>query len=589
MAADGRRKNSSLCIMFSLELCVTMANVEEVVANDTAPSLIEQLGKAVLKLDAQRKGTNDTVQWMEIEEHFRNLETTLKTKLAELEAKEREYEEKEAETRALLAEREAAVAAREQDLLDRVQELKDAAVAVIAEARANHQPSSLEPADGGDSKVSSSLGDTNSPEEDFPLKMGENAEGVAVDVKPRPELTQFCQQMDVKGLMTFTMDNQKKLYAIREELSIALESAIDPARLVLNSLEGFYPPDETTQTEDKRDAALQGMRKSCIMFMEAMAALLARIDPGSDFFLSPETKQQAKAIADEWKPKLASAGIDAANGNSLEAEAFLQLLGTFRIASEFDDDELCKLVLVVAHRRQAPELCRNLGLRDKMPGVVGSLVNNGKQIDAVHFIHAFQLAEIFPPVPLLKTYLKELRRNSQGKGENSGAAAGVQSDSNAQELAALKAVIRCVEEYKLESDYPLDPLQKRVVQLEKSKSDRKRNGHFGRHQQKRPRASGGFRGFRGPGAAAGSGRQAPPIHGERAAYTGISDRYPHAVPNPHNYQVPSQSTYAQQANDPRLYYYPQTDRITAASYSVAPSNYGSYVGSGMQSSHQPYM
>jgi hypothetical protein len=62
-------------------------------------------------------------------------------------------------------------------------------------------------------------------------------------------------------------------------------------------------------------------------------------------------------------------------------------------------------------------------------GVVESLVNDGKQIDAVRFIHAFQLTEIFPPVPLLKTYLKDLRRNSQNtqrKGGNSGGGAGVQ-------------------------------------------------------------------------------------------------------------------------------------------------------------------
>ena len=59
-------------------------------------------------------------------------------------------------------------------------------------------------------------------------------------------------------------------------------------------------------------------------------------------------------------------------------------------------------------------------------GVVELLINSGRQIDAVRFIHAFQLTESFPPVPLLKTYLKDLRRNSQGKGGNSGGAAGAQ-------------------------------------------------------------------------------------------------------------------------------------------------------------------
>ncbi|KAJ6740403.1 FRIGIDA-LIKE PROTEIN 3-RELATED [Salix purpurea] len=571
-----------------------MTNFEQVVENDAGSSLIEQLGRALHELEACKDSSEDKVQWMEIEEHFRNLETVLKKKSEELEAREKEYDDKEAETRALLAERELAVVTKELELLDRIQELKDAAVSVIAEARANHQPSSLECIDGGDNinrKVSSSLAEINYPGE-YSQKMGENADGVAADVKPRPELKQFCEQMDAKGLLSFAMENQKNLYAIRDELSVALEIATEPARLVLDSLEGFYPPVETTQQMDKKDAALQGMRKSCVIFMEAMAALLARIDPGADHLLNPEIKQQAKAFADEWKPKLASAGTDATNGDPLEAEAFLQLLSTFRITSEFDEEELCKLVLVIAQRRQAPELCHSLGLTHKIPDVVESLLNDGKQIDAVRFIHAFQLTEVFPPVPLLKTYLKDLRRNSQNtqrKGGNSGGGAGVQVDGNALELAALKVVIRCVEEYKLEADYPLDPLQKRLAQLEKSKSDKKRAGDFGKHyQSKKPKPNRGYRGLRGAATGPAGGWRAPPPW---TAFPGmLPERYPHTVPNPYEYQIPSQSAYGQQANDQKMYYNPQDDRVpAAASYSAAPPNYGSYMGAGTRSSHQPYM
>lgn len=166
----------------------------------------------------------------------------------------------------------------------------------------------------------------------------------------------------------------------------------------------------------------------------------------------------------------------------------------------------------------------------------------------------------------------------------------MQCDGNALELAALKAVIRCVEEYKLEADYPLDPLQKRVAQLEKSKSDKKRVGDFSKHQQsKKSRPNRGYRGFRG-GAASGtaSGWQAPPAFVERTAYAGMSERYPHTAPNPYEYQVPGQSAYGQQAADQRMYYNPPDDRVTASSYSAAP-NYGSYIGTGMRSSHQPFM
>jgi hypothetical protein len=574
-----------------------MDDKDQVVGIETIAPLIEQLGKAFLELEAHNDAAEDNVQWSEIEEYFRHLETTMKKKIEELELKEKEFKEKESGTSAFLAERESVVTAKEQDLLDRIQELKDAAVAAIAEAMAKYQPQPLEAIDGDDkeTKVSSSLDDTNTllidaPEENSQNTTGENAEGDEV-VEPRPELMQFCEQMDVKGLLSYTMENKKDINALRSELSVALKSATEPSNLVLASLEGFYPP--TQEGEENDDDALRGMRQSCIMFMEAMTTLLKRAD---DNLLSPESKQQAKAIADDWKPKLA-----AANGNSLEAKAFLQLLATFRIASEFDKEELCKLVLLaVANQRRAPELCRSLGLTDQMPGFIEELVESGRQIDAVHFIHAFKLTESFPPVPLLKTYLKDLRRNSQGKPGGGGT--GAMNEANAQELAALRAVIRCVRDYNLEAEYPLDPLQKRVAQLENSRPDKKRPVESVKQQQyKKPRANGGRFGSRAPGhsrsgpppaaAAAGGGRQVPPVYGERTTlYAGMTERYPPAVPTAYDYENPSQSAYAQQAYDQRSYYYPQDDqRVAPSTYAAPPSSYGGYAGSGAQPSHQQFM
>lgn len=48
-------------------------------------------------------------------------------------------------------------------------------------------------------------------------------------------------------------------------------------------------------------------------------------------------------------------------------------------------------------------------------GVINELISKGKLISAVHFVHAFELVDRFPTVPLLMTYLKDLRRNSQAK------------------------------------------------------------------------------------------------------------------------------------------------------------------------------
>ncbi|XP_077233715.1 FRIGIDA-like protein 3 [Tasmannia lanceolata] len=588
---------------------------------ESTTMMIEQLGKAFSELEAHREASSDNIiQWNEIEEHLRNLESSLKEKFDELAEKEKAFEDKES----VLAQREADIAAKEQALLDRLQELKDTAVAAIVEARKNYKAPSPEPTGGAhiESKVSSFSNGEKSID-----RPGEHPETMAVEVEPRPELQQLCEQMDAKGLLKFISENRKDLAAIREEIPVALKSATEPARLVLDSLEGFYPPVQTTHQGNKKDQALQGLRRSCVLLMESVAPLLV----GPDHTLSSETKQQAKAIADEWKPKLGDEDIDAKNGNSLEAQGFLQLLATFNIASEFDEDELCKLVLAVASRSQKPELYRSLGLTHKMPGVIEALVDIGRHVDAVHLVLGFQLTESFPPVPLLKTYLRDLRRNAQGKGGNSGSADG-QDDAIAEELAALKAVIKCIDDYKLEAEYPLDPLQRRLVQLEKVKSDKKRAGDAAKPQFKRVRTNGGFS-PRMPVFAAERQPPSHPIFSNRIALRAGSQSYPLTTPiTTYDYEAPRQGLYGQQANVQPSYLYPEErvqatvqpsylypeervqatiqpsylypeervqanvqpshlyaeERVPANSFN-ASSNYGAYLGSGMQSSYKPYM
>lgn len=184
-------------------------------------------------------------------------------------------------------------------------------------------------------------------------------------------------------------------------------------------------------------------------------------------------------------------------------------------------------------------------------------------------------------MPLLKVYLKNRRRNSQVKTGNVRDIASAKNDANAQELAALKAVIKCIEEYKLESDYPLDTLLKRVIQLEKSKGDKKRSGEFSRRPpSKRPRPNERYFSLHSSGGSAAStvvfGRQVPPVRvpyagsSDRYPLVGNPDRYPHAGTITYDYQVPGQSIYTGTANAP-------------------PSNYGRYMGTSLQSSHQPYL
>lgn len=56
-------------------------------------------------------------------------------------------------------------------------------------------------------------------------------------------------------------------------------------------------------------------------------------------------------------------------------------------------------------------------------GVIDVLVRNGRQIEAVNMAYAFGLTEQFAPVPLLKAYLKDVKKTSQAKAGNTSPSA----------------------------------------------------------------------------------------------------------------------------------------------------------------------
>ncbi|KAK6163942.1 hypothetical protein DH2020_000806 [Rehmannia glutinosa] len=499
-------------------------NLSAATLMDSTTSKIQQLQKAFAELESHRAITL-SLKWKQLEEHFQGLQKSLKRRFTELEEQEKEFETKIVESKETLEKRKATVLAKEQVSLEKLQEKRDAAVSAILTAMQKHEkPFSL------DSGVTNSGNQVEAPstEENMHDTMVSESdmdgvkkpvENMNVQVKSYPELVKLCQEMNSEGLHKFISDNRKNLATLRDEIPTALNAAADPASLILDSLKGFYGTD-LPNLDARKDSNLLGLREPppCVVLSRKML------------------RKRAKAIAEDWKPKLDDLDVDASNGNSLEAHAFLQLLATFGINSDFNQERLSNLIPMVSRRRQTAELCRYLGLSDKMPGVIDVLVKNGRQIDAVNLAFAFELTDQFSPISLLKSYLSEAKKvPSAAKPGNVSPAASTQSDVSEKELTALKAVIKCIEDHKLEDRFPVDPLQKQVLEIEKAKTDKKRATEVAKPQSKRPRANG-----------IGHAPRVANVTTDKNFHGRMTERYPqyiyerpYAYPGPTDHHVPS--------------------------------------------------
>lgn len=141
-----------------------------------------------------------------------------------------------------------------------------------------------------------------------------------------------------------------------------------------------------------------------------------------------------------------------------------------------------------------------------------------------------------------------------------------------KEQSALRAVIKCIEDYKLQAEFPPENLKKRLEQLEKAKTEKKKPAAV--PATKRTRASNG-----GPMPPAKAGRLTN-------AYVSSFPAPPTFVRSPSHTQYPAGVT--AYASPPAVYgsrsppyaYSPEAAPPLAGSYPGAPMNYPAYGGYG---------
>ncbi|KAJ0973635.1 hypothetical protein J5N97_015600 [Dioscorea zingiberensis] len=407
---------------------------------------------------------------------------------------------------------------------------------------------------------------------------------------PRPELRLLCSKMDGKSLRTFLMKHRKDSPVTRDELIGALRSAPDAPALVLDALAGFYPEKQ----KSAKDNEIQTMRRTCINLLQRVQEMGPEI--------KESTKEKAKKVAAEWKTKVS------ADGDNLEGHGFLQLLAAYRLVDEFKVDEVLDVVVLIARRNQTIELCKTLGFDAYIPELIQKLNNNGKQLDAVKYVQAFNLVDKYPLVPLLKSYLKATRKAAQEirtKGNNSFQH---MNDAMVKELGALKSVIKAIEDYGLESEYPRENLQKRITQLEQQKAAEKKrtatdaaaasNSKMQQQKQqqqtnKRPRP------LTASTAPTVASYPPPPLvrnhpqlgMSERAPYMGSAGSYGIAGPTPH-YHHAGHNLLAASAGlggltaPPSSYLYPPDHLVGSGMYDRSLP-YGGYSISGLSAPYGP--
>ncbi|CAA6658555.1 unnamed protein product [Spirodela intermedia] len=262
-------------------------------------------------------------------------------------------------------------------------------------------------------------------------------------------LRALCTTMNFNGFYELLSSKRKEVEIIRHDLPSILSDCVDPARFVLDAISAVFPAGNGKIAGD--------LGWLSVMILEALVPAVADPDLGpARPLITPGMKARAMEIATAWKD---GGGEESAKPS--DVHTFLQLVATFGIAGE-EREFYRKLVVSSSWRKQMPKLALSLGLRGVMPEIVEELISKGQQLDAVNFAFEAGLESKFPPAPLLKAFLLESRKPVHGNFTEFGG----------WQRAALRAVIKCVEDRKLAAELPPEALHRRLEQLERAKADK---------------------------------------------------------------------------------------------------------------------
>ncbi|KQK23164.1 FRIGIDA-like protein 3 [Brachypodium distachyon] len=294
------------------------------------------------------------------------------------------------------------------------------------------------------------------------------SDATAVDSALAARLEGFSQlellssAMDGPGLRAYLIEHREELRDPARALDAALLVAPDPGLLVLDAAAGFCrSPLAEGETSGESKVA-------CRLLIDLLDRIRALgVKP------SLEAREEARAVAAVWKR---SKRIEAQAVFKNETIAFLLLVGVFGLVEDVGGtDQVLDLVVSISSRERAVEIFAGLGLDlDKhIPVLTQTMINKGKQLDAVRFIQALDLVHKYPLLPILRSYITDAK-NAGNMIRIRGDGPASQDAGDAKERTLLGALQKFIKEHKLEELPILEEAKKRMTQLDQQRAERKR-------------------------------------------------------------------------------------------------------------------
>ncbi|XP_039783520.1 uncharacterized protein LOC120650442 [Panicum virgatum] len=183
----------------------------------------------------------------------------------------------------------------------------------------------------------------------------------------------------------------------RREFLPALLGAADPHAILVRAVGGFLA------SAARKTERFWG---NCVALIECVPRLAAP---------SAGALEQAERVARDWKEMVVGKPWSGGDTSRMAGWGLLSFLASYNIVLEFDADEIARLFgnLAPEMKDDCVELCKRLGLIEKMTDSINHFIENGQPLDAIRLARTFNLTHRYPPLTIMSDYVENAKKTAE--------------------------------------------------------------------------------------------------------------------------------------------------------------------------------
>ncbi|GJR99048.1 FRIGIDA-like protein 3 [Tanacetum coccineum] len=237
--------------------------------------------------------------------------------------------------------------------------------------------------------------------------VSEKPEYVEILKNPKPavsELEMLCKSMSGRKMKKYVVKHISNIDKLRTELSKALKLAINPAKLVLDSIGTYFLESSKTYhwgsfqcLKDQIDG-----RVASVLILECFVMI-----SGDGIEISREDEAYAAEDANHWKTRMINEGLEYTE--EADARGLLLFISGFGISDRFfSTGDIMNLMRASNVKGISNILRRSIVLMPKIPEVIDMMVMSKLEVKAADIAYTFGLEDKCHPLTILTKFLRSI-------------------------------------------------------------------------------------------------------------------------------------------------------------------------------------